>query len=64
MPEPVELFFVRYWREPDTTGAGAWRGSVEHVGHAVKLFVADTRDVGDIIASRLAGCEPGATRRP
>ncbi|GAC1548934.1 MAG: hypothetical protein NVS3B16_22310 [Vulcanimicrobiaceae bacterium] len=49
-----ELFFVRYWSERDSAGLERWRGSIEHVGHALKLFVNDPRDIGDIIALRLA----------
>ncbi len=49
------LFIVRIWQEASQTLAGPWRGSVEHVPSAQRLYFASLNDLTDFIALRVNG---------
>jgi hypothetical protein len=47
------LFIVRMWQEPGDHKPDQWRGSVEHVSSAQRLYFASLDDLNDFITLRL-----------
>jgi hypothetical protein len=47
------LFIVRMWQEVDSRKPDQWRGSVEHVPSAQRLYFASLGDLNDFITLRL-----------
>jgi len=47
------LFIVRMWQEVGSRKADQWRGSVEHVPSAQRLYFASLGDLNDFITLRL-----------
>ncbi len=47
------LFIVRMWQEPSSPKPPGWRGSVEHVPSAQRLYFASLGDLNDFITLRL-----------
>ena len=47
------LFIVRMWQEPGNPQAAQWRGSVEHVPSAQRLYFASLGALNDFITLRL-----------
>ncbi len=47
------LFIVRMWQEPGNPQVEQWRGSVEHVPSAQRLYFASLGDMNDFITLRL-----------
>jgi hypothetical protein len=47
------LFIVRMWQEPGAGKTSQWRGSVEHVPSAQRLYFASLADLNDFITLRL-----------
>ena len=47
------LFIVRIWFEADRRGSKPWRGSVEHVPSAQRLYFTSLGDLNDFITLRL-----------
>ncbi len=49
------LFIVRMWQEVGSHKPDQWRGSVEHVPSAQRLYFASMGDLNDFITLRLNG---------
>jgi len=47
------LFIVRMWQEQGSRKPDQWRGSVEHVPSAQRLYFASLGDMNDFITLRL-----------
>ncbi len=47
------LFIVRMWQEPGKSMPTGWRGAVEHVPSAQRLYFASLGDLNDFITLRL-----------
>jgi hypothetical protein len=52
------LFIVRMWQEPGNRNPDQWRGSVEHVPSAQRLYFASLGDLNDFITLRLNSKPP------
>jgi hypothetical protein len=57
-----DMFVVRIWREPQPSGAAAWRGCSEHVTSGHKFYFASFADLIDFIRLRL-DCDADAPER-
>lgn len=47
------LFIVRVWQEPTQTAPAHWRGSIEHIPSAQRVYFESLQDLADFIAMRL-----------
>ena len=47
------LFIVRVWQEPSQAAPAHWRGSIEHVPSAQRLYFESLDDLTDFIALRV-----------
>ncbi len=55
IPQRMEhLFIVRIWQEASQHPGGHWRGSVEHVPSAQRLYFVSLNDLNDFITLRLS----------
>jgi len=64
-PARIEhLFVVRVWQEPTASAPAHWRGSVEHIGSAQRVYFESLNDLNDFIALRMNTLKPtiGDTR--
>jgi hypothetical protein len=52
------LFIVRVWQEPTQTAPAHWRGSIEHVPSAQRVYFESLQDLTDFIALRMNPLNP------
>jgi len=46
------LFIVRVWQEPTQIAPAHWRGSIEHIPSAQRVYFESLQDLTDFIALR------------
>ncbi len=58
------LFIVRVWQEPTQTAPAHWRGSIEHVPSAQRVYFESLQDLSDFIALRVSPHEIQVSSTP
>lgn len=47
------VLILRVWHEPDVSGLGSWRGSLQDITSGERSTFANVRDLADIVSLRL-----------